>query len=132
MNWLEWYNSLVKPSWTPAPGTIGMIWQILYPVILVTFGFVFIQNFRGKLPAKILVPFVINLVSNLIFTPIQFGMRNMPLACLDILVVWFSIPWLMVRIWPFHQWVAFCQIPYLIWVSIATILQFTITVMNFH
>lgn len=30
MDWLTWYNGLVKPSWTPAPATIGMIWQILY------------------------------------------------------------------------------------------------------
>jgi hypothetical protein len=29
MNWLEWYNSLAKPSWTPAPATIGLIWQTL-------------------------------------------------------------------------------------------------------
>jgi benzodiazapine receptor len=29
MNWLDWYNSLAKPSWTPAPATIGLIWQIL-------------------------------------------------------------------------------------------------------
>jgi len=40
MNWLDWYNSLAKPNWTPAPATIGMIWQILYPIILVSFGFV--------------------------------------------------------------------------------------------
>ena len=37
MTWIDWYNSLEKPSWTPAPATIGMIWQILYPIIIVTF-----------------------------------------------------------------------------------------------
>jgi tryptophan-rich sensory protein len=36
--WIDWYNSLAKPSWTPAPGTIGLIWQILYPVILLVWG----------------------------------------------------------------------------------------------
>ena len=50
MPWIEWYNSLAKPAWTPAPATIGLIWQILYPVILVSFGFVFVQAFRKKLP----------------------------------------------------------------------------------
>ncbi len=34
MTWMEWYNSLWKPSWTPAPATIGLIWQILYPIII--------------------------------------------------------------------------------------------------
>ena len=38
MTWRDWYDSLAKPSWTPEPSTIGLIWQILYPVILVTFG----------------------------------------------------------------------------------------------
>ena len=32
MTWMDWYNSLWKPSWTPAPSTIGLIWQILYPI----------------------------------------------------------------------------------------------------
>ena len=72
MSWIEWYSSLAKPGWTPAPATIGLVWEILYPIILVTFGFVFVQ-------------FAINLVANLIFTPIQFGMRNLPLASVDIL-----------------------------------------------
>jgi hypothetical protein len=34
--WIEWYQSLAKPSWTPAPRTIGLIWQVLYPVIIAT------------------------------------------------------------------------------------------------
>ncbi len=32
--WIDWYQSLAKPLWTPAPRTIGLIWQILYPVII--------------------------------------------------------------------------------------------------
>jgi len=35
MSWMDWYNSLTKPSWTPASGTIGVIWQSLYSIILV-------------------------------------------------------------------------------------------------
>ncbi|MFZ9824741.1 MAG: TspO/MBR family protein, partial [Gemmataceae bacterium] len=109
MNWLEWYNSLVKPDWTPAPGTIGTIWQILYPIILGTFGYVFMQFFRGKVTGLVALPFLINLLSNLVFTPIQFGMRNMPLASVDIMIVWTSIIWLMIAIWPYHRWVAIAQ-----------------------
>jgi tryptophan-rich sensory protein len=40
--WVDWYNSLAKPNWTPLPRTIGLIWQILYPMILFTFGFVIV------------------------------------------------------------------------------------------
>ena len=99
MTWLDWYNSLNKPNWTPAPGTIGRIWQVLYPIIVVSFGYVFVQAFRGKISWWVAFPFAINLVTNLIFTPIQFGMRNLPLAAVDILVVWLSLIWCIVAIW---------------------------------
>jgi hypothetical protein len=65
--WIEWYQRLAKPSWTPAPRTIGLIWQVLYPVIIATFGFVFVQAGRGKIPWLAALPFAINLVANLIF-----------------------------------------------------------------
>jgi len=130
MDWMPWYEILDKPSWTPAPATIGLIWQILYPIILVSFGFVFVQVFRGKLPRGVALPFAINLVANLIFTPIQFGMRNLPLASVDILIVWATIIWMMAAIWPHYRWVAVAQVPYFIWVSMATMLQLSITAMN--
>ena len=130
MTWMDWYNSLSKPTWTPSPATIGLIWQILYPIILISFGFVFIQTLRGKLPRLVAVPFAINLVANLIFTPIQFGMRNLPLALVDIVIVWATIIWCVLAVWPHHRWVAFAQGPYFAWVSLATVIQLSITAMN--
>ncbi|XZE45564.1 TspO/MBR family protein [Pirellulaceae bacterium SH467] len=130
MPWIEWYNSLDKPSWTPAPATIGLIWQILYPVIVVSFGFVFVQALRRKIEWKTALPFALNLVANLIFTPIQFGWRNLPLASADILLVWLTIPWMMAAIWSRYRWIAIAQIPYFVWVSIATVLQLAITYLN--
>jgi tryptophan-rich sensory protein len=130
MEWMEWYNSLAKPSWTPAPATIGTIWQILYPIILVTFFFVFVQAIRGKVSWWVALPFAINLVANLIFTPIQFGLRDLLLASIDILVVLGTIVWMIVAIWPHYRWVALAQVPYLIWVATATVLQLSITAMN--
>jgi tryptophan-rich sensory protein len=130
MSWTEWYNSLTKPAWTPEPSTIGLVWQCLYPIILVTFGFVFVQALRHQLPWKAALPFAVNLVANLMFTPIQFGLRNLPLAALDILIVWASIIWIVMTIWKHHRWVALAQLPYFVWVSIATVLQLSITWSN--
>jgi tryptophan-rich sensory protein len=130
MSWIEWYKSLEKPTWTPTPSTIGLIWRILYPIILVTFGFVFVQAIRNKVPWKVTLPFGINLVANVIFTPIQFGLRSLTLAALDILIVWGSIIWMMVAVWEHYIWVAGAQVPYFIWVSIATVLQLSITLRN--
>jgi tryptophan-rich sensory protein len=59
-----------------ARATIGLIWSILYPIILVTFGFVFVQVIRGKIPWRVALPFAINLVANLVFRSIQFRMGS--------------------------------------------------------
>jgi benzodiazapine receptor len=130
MTWIEWYNSLAKPSWTPVPATIGMIWTILYPIILISFGFVFIQAFCRKLPRRVALPFAVNLVANLIFTPIFAGLRSVPLAAADIVIVWATLVWCGVAVWPHARWVAVVQVPYFVWVSIATVLQLSITAMN--
>ena len=128
MDFRTWYDALSKPAWTPGPGTIGLIWQILYPIILISFGFVFYQAFRGRLPWLVALPFAINLIANILFMPIFGGLRNLPLATVDIMIVLATIPWMILTIWPHYRWVAWAQVPYLVWVSIATVLQLTITV----
>ncbi len=130
MTWMEWYNSLAKPIWTPAPATIGLIWQILYPIIILTFGFVFVQAFRGKVAWVVALPFTINIVANLLFMPVFSGLRNLPLASVDIVIVWSTIIWSVVAVWPHCRWVAVAQVPYFVWVSTATVLQLSITWMN--
>jgi translocator protein len=130
MTWMEWYDNLVKPSWTPSPATIGLIWTILYPLIATSFGFVFLQVARGKIRRIVALPFAINLVANLLFMPIFSGLRNVPLAAVDIVIVWATIIWCMVAIWPHFKWVALAQGPYFVWVSLATLLQMSITGMN--
>src|ERR1700733_5804430 len=112
MTWMEWYDRLLKPSWTPAPWTISLIWTILYPIILVSFGFVFVQAFRGKVGWKVALTFAINLVANLMFMPIFSGLRNVPLAAVDILIVWSTIIWCCFDVWPAYKWVAVAQVPY--------------------
>jgi translocator protein len=130
MTWMKWYNSLVKPSWTPAPSTISLIWTILYPIIVVSFGFIFVQAFRRKVGWKVALPFAINLVANLLFMPIFAGLRNVPLACADILIVWTTIICCVAVAWPVYRWVAVAQVPYFVWVSTATVIQVSITAMN--
>ena len=130
MTWIEWYNSLIKPAWTPEPATIGLMWQIIYPIIFVTFTFVLVQAIRRKLPWKVVVPFAVNLAANLAFTPIQFGLRSLFWAAADILLVWATIIWLMVAVWKHYKWVAIAQVPYLAWVSVATVLQLSISWAN--
>jgi benzodiazapine receptor len=128
--WRKWYNKLKKPSWTPPGRTIGMIWSILYPMIAISFAYVVINYFRGSVNPFILSVFTINLGANIAFSPIFFGMKNIPLATIDILIVWITIIAQFFLIWP-HSWIiAVLQIPYLIWVSIASTIQLTVFVKN--
>jgi tryptophan-rich sensory protein len=78
----------------------------------------------------VLVPIGLNVLSNVLFTPIQFGLRNLPLALLDILVVLGTLVWAIVLLWPLALLAAVALLPYLVWVSIATVLQASITAMN--
>jgi len=130
LDFRTWYDQLRKPAWTPVPGTIGLIWQILYPIILFSFGFILYKAMRGGLPWLVAVPFIINLAANLLFMPIFGGLRNLPLATVDIVLVLGTILWMMVAVWPHYRWIAAAQLPYLVWVSIATVLQITITLSN--
>ena len=125
-----WYASLAKPEWTPAPSTIGLIWTIVYPIILVTFGVALVGMARGQIAWSVAVPIGINLAANFAFTPIQFGMHNLTLAAVDIVIVLVTIVWCMVALWPYSPWYAVALLPYLVWVSTATVLQLSITFAN--
>lgn len=126
----EWYDRLAKPGWTPSGGTIGAIWSLLYPIIIVVFGYVVVRIAAGDMPTSLLVPVAANTVANAAFTPIQFGLRNLRLAAADILVVLVTIVWCMAAIWPYAWLAVLALVPYLVWVSIATVLQLSITWMN--
>ena len=90
----------------------------------------FLKAFRGKIPRSAALPFAINLVANVAFTPILFGVRNLVLASFDIVVVLVTLFWGMGMIWRYYRWVAIVQVPYLVWVAIATTLQLAIMQMN--
>lgn len=125
-----WYASLMKPSFAPPAWIFGPVWTVLYVIIAITFLRVFWLSFRHVIPGKISIPFVLNLIFNLIYSPIQFGLQNNYLAALDILLVLGTLIWAMAAIWPYVRRLAYWQIPYLAWVSFATVLQLTITWLN--
>jgi len=124
------YKKLKKPSWAPPSWLFGPVWTFLYILIFISFGKVFVMYFGKEVGFAIALPFILNLIFNFAFTPIQFGLKNNLLAAADILLILSTLIWSMVTIFPIVPWVAFLEIPYLIWVSIATTLQLTITYLN--
>ena len=126
----EIYATWVQPAWAPPSWVFGPVWSGLYLGIAITFGYVLLKVWRRQWPALVALPFVLNLFFNAIFTPIQFGLQNLWLAAIDIVLVWVTIIWAMKVVWPYARWVAYAQIPYLLWVSFAMVLQFSITFLN--
>jgi len=129
-NGSRWYQTLVKPSWAPPGWLFGPVWTVLYLIILISFGTVFRLALAGEVPGAVALPFVLNLVFNLAFTPLQFGLRNNLLALIDILLLLATLVWSLTSVFPYAGWVALVNVPYLLWVSFATVLQGTITVLN--
>lgn len=130
MNTYDWYSQLIKPSWSPPSWLFGPVWTVLYAIIFVSFGRVFLLAFQKQVPVIIIVPFILNIIFNFAFTPLQFGAKNNLLAAIDITLVLVTLIWAMVVIYPHVRWIAYVQIPYLLWVSFATVLQFSITYLN--
>ena len=124
------YLDFIRPSWTPPAWLFGPVWTFLYAIIAGSFGAVFYQCFRGVISWRVALPFVLNLVFNFAFTPIQFGLQNNLLAAIDIVLVLGTMIWAFYVIWPHMRWVVYVNIPYFLWVSFATVLQLTITYSN--
>ena len=130
MQMKEWYQELVRPEWAPPAWLFGPVWGVLYTIIAVTFGYVGYLYFKGVIPFLVLLPFILNLVFNFAFTPLQFGLQNNLLAAIDIVLVFGTLAWALYVIYPHAPYVTYANVPYLLWVTFATILQFTITYLN--
>jgi hypothetical protein len=76
-----WYQRLIRPSWAPPSWLFGPVWTVLYIGIAISFGTVLVRAFQKKLPKIVILPFLLNLLFNAAFTPLQFGLRNNLLAC---------------------------------------------------
>ncbi len=129
-NTYNWYSQLMKPTWSPPSWIFGPVWTFLYVLIAISFGKVFWMLFKGQIPFIVVLPFILNLIFNFSFTPLQFGLQNNILAGVDIILVLGTLIWAMIAIYPYAQWISYIQIPYLLWVSFATVLQLTITYLN--
>jgi len=133
MDTYAWYATLIKPDWAPPAWVFGPVWTVLYAIIAVSFGTVFYKAIRRQIPWMVALPFALNLIFNFVFTPLQFGLQNNLLAAIDIILVLGTLVWALMAVWhaaPSLRWVVYANIPYLLWVSFATVLQLTVTYLN--
>lgn len=124
------YAQLAKPTRAPPSRIFWPVWTILYIGIAISFGKVFLMTGRKEIGLLVALPFVLNLLFNVLFTPLQFGLKSNGLAALDILLVLGTLVWAIIAIYPHARRISYAQIPYLLWVSFATVLQLTVTYLN--
>jgi len=133
MNTTNWYSQIIKPSWAPPSWLFGPVWTVLYVIIAISFGTVFYRLFTGKIAFMVALPFILNLVFNFAFSPLQFVLKNNLYAAIDIVLVLITLIWALYAIWHASselRWIVYVNIPYLLWVSFATVLQLTVTYLN--
>lgn len=129
-----WYASLVKPSFNPPSWIFGPMWTLLYILMGISVYLVWSSSssslFNKKNNKTAVYLFWIHLFFNAIWSMIFFGMQNIGLAMLDILIIWTFIVVLIIKFWRINKVSAYLLIPYLLWVSFASLLNFSIWVLN--
>lgn len=127
----NWYASLKKPFFAPPSWIFGPVWTVLYIMI----GIAFFRSLKlwrqDQFHLQFIAIFIINLIANLAFSPIQFGLQSNLLALLDILIVLASLAYLVIKSHNQDNLVFYLLLPYLLWVAFATILQISVTILNF-
>ena len=125
----SWYATLVKPSWNPPNWIFGPVWSALYLGMAVAAWLVWRQGGLGG-AAMPLALFGVQLVLNVLWSCLFFGIQNPGLAFIEVLLLWTAIAATMVAFW-FRSTVAgLLFVPYLAWVSFASVLNFVIWRLN--
>lgn len=129
-NYANTYVTYLLPSWAPPSWLFGPVWTILYIIIAISYSQVVIQVVQKKLPAWILIPFAINLISNFLFTYLWFSKASLLGGLIDILIVFVTILITIALMRSRIRRIAYAQLPYLAWVTFASILATWIYIHN--
>ncbi len=123
-----WYMYLNKPSFSPPNWIFGPAWLTLYFLMGIS---VYLNWIKKTKQAKFNVRlFFIHLFFNFIWTPIFFGARNPLFALFIIIFIWLFIITMIIRFWNVNKLSSLLLIPYLFWVTFASLLNFYIWRLN--
>ncbi len=123
----NWYVYLNKPSFNPPNYLFGPVWTLLY--ILMGISFYLILN-KPKVNWLLVGIFITQLILNFFWSFIFFNAHNLGLALFEIILLWASILTMIILFYKTNKWAAILNIPYLLWVSFATLLNYSIYSLN--
>ena len=118
----DWYES-VKPSITPPNYIFPIVWNILFFLIALS---LYIAWTKTKNKKPLLIAFGLNLILNLLWSVIFFGLKQPILSFIELILLWLSIIFLIKTTSKINKTSSYLLIPYLLWVSFAGVLNFLI------
>ena len=125
-----WYAGLVKPSFTPPNWLFGPAWTVLYILMGISLYLVVIRGWENETVKTGIILFAAQLVVNLLWSIIFFGLHSPlgGLACIFVLLA--LIVATIITFYRLSKPAAVLLIPYLAWVCIATALNAGVVLLN--
>ncbi len=125
-----WYVALTKPGWTPPNWAFGPIWSTLYVLMGISLFLIWRQGlYRKDVQIAILV-FAVQLAINVIWSIVFFGTHNIFGGLVLVLILWISIFINIIVFYRISKPAGLILIPYLLWVSIASYLNYSVFLLN--
>jgi tryptophan-rich sensory protein len=124
-----WYAEINKPSFNPPNYLFGPVWTALYILMGISI-YMILQSPKTELRKKAIAIFCIQLFLNFCWSFIFFKFQLLGLAFIEIILIWVSIITMIIIFFEINKKAALLQIPYLLWVSFASILNGSIWFLN--
>lgn len=125
-----WYAALNKPSFNPPNWLFAPVWTILYAMMGISLYLVIKIGYEKKEVRIALMIFGIQLILNALWSILFFGIRSPLFAFVEIIILWLAILMTIIRFYPLSSLAAILLIPYLLWVSFASVLNYFIWSLN--
>jgi translocator protein len=125
-----WYLDINKPFFTPPGWVFGPAWISLYTLMGIASYFIWLKRKKNNLANTALVIFFIHLAFNALWSIIFFGLKNPMWAFFEIIILWGMILFLVVMFYKIDKKASYLLIPYILWVSFAALLNFSIWIIN--
>lgn len=125
-----WYASIQKPSFNPPNWVFGPVWTTLFILMGISLFLVWRHGYADRQVKIALVLFAVQLVLNITWSFMFFGLRNPLAGLLEIAVLWISIVLTIVYFYNISRAAGLLLVPYILWVSFAAFLNFIIWRLN--
>jgi len=128
---MTWYPTLIKPSFNPPNWIFGPVWSMLYIMMGVAAGLVWDRmEYEKETVKNALIIFAIQLTLNALWSYLFFGLRNPMVAGIEIILLWLMIFETYTQFVKINKIAGYLLLPYLAWVSFATVLNGSIWWLN--